>query len=488
MAMLIPLGLVNLTTAQRDALVNPQAGWNIYNTTTGSQETYNGTAWTQDSIETFLGLTDTASGYGNEGRLMVVNPIGSGLMPQQLERVLSGTYVNSVVFNHSLELGARYYWQFGEDDHPFKCGVVDNDIGAMTSTAPTYTLTSVPSILEVDEGKGGATTFGARSDIYHAPSGDLSDVGEDVTIMFTLALPLSQLAEDFTDRTILSLGSAGKIILRNGNLGYKQTSSHFHPTDLTEDYAHTIALTRDGTTGEIKILLNDVEHVVVGDTNTTVFDSCAVMSNADFTGYTLGTMQSLVVFPRILNTNELSDAHRVRRNLPKLSTLPSEKALGDLTDVAAYVPSDAKKSLRVNAAGNGTEYVENIEVTRTIEDGLRGYLAGAVPSSSICAMQIMNKPLTLPTLGNKSKIYALTAPVNAITFNVIKRALGAYETDIVIGTIDFTAGNANGVLTLTGNITFITGDMLCVESPALVEGTRDLFINLVGYGLIPFYA
>ena len=34
-----------ITTAQRDALVNPQAGWMIYNSSTDVFEFYNGTVW-----------------------------------------------------------------------------------------------------------------------------------------------------------------------------------------------------------------------------------------------------------------------------------------------------------------------------------------------------------------------------------------------------------------------------------------------------------
>ena len=43
-AFAVPVGLPPLTTAQRDALI-PQAGWTIFNTTTGTLQTYNGSAW-----------------------------------------------------------------------------------------------------------------------------------------------------------------------------------------------------------------------------------------------------------------------------------------------------------------------------------------------------------------------------------------------------------------------------------------------------------
>jgi len=44
---LVPIGLVNLTTTQRNAITTPAIGATIYNTTTGAQETWDGTAWGQ---------------------------------------------------------------------------------------------------------------------------------------------------------------------------------------------------------------------------------------------------------------------------------------------------------------------------------------------------------------------------------------------------------------------------------------------------------
>lgn len=41
----LPIRLSNYTTAARDALASPQAGWVIFNTTTGALQTYNGSAW-----------------------------------------------------------------------------------------------------------------------------------------------------------------------------------------------------------------------------------------------------------------------------------------------------------------------------------------------------------------------------------------------------------------------------------------------------------
>lgn len=44
-AFMLPVQLQSYTTAQRDALSSPQAGWVIFNTTTGTLQTYNGSAW-----------------------------------------------------------------------------------------------------------------------------------------------------------------------------------------------------------------------------------------------------------------------------------------------------------------------------------------------------------------------------------------------------------------------------------------------------------
>tara|TARA_A200000159_G_scaffold164843_1_gene196717 strand:+ start:8122 stop:8358 length:237 start_codon:yes stop_codon:yes gene_type:complete len=50
------LQLKSYTTAQRDALSSPQAGWTIYNSTTNKMNQYNGSAWTEVGGGASLGL------------------------------------------------------------------------------------------------------------------------------------------------------------------------------------------------------------------------------------------------------------------------------------------------------------------------------------------------------------------------------------------------------------------------------------------------
>ena len=48
-----PMQLKSVTTTQRDALSNPQAGDTVYNSTTGTIDFYNGSDWYATSSTTF---------------------------------------------------------------------------------------------------------------------------------------------------------------------------------------------------------------------------------------------------------------------------------------------------------------------------------------------------------------------------------------------------------------------------------------------------
>ena len=52
------LNLKSYTTTQRDALSSPQAGDTIYNSTTGTIDYHNGTAWFSSSDTTFTTTVD----------------------------------------------------------------------------------------------------------------------------------------------------------------------------------------------------------------------------------------------------------------------------------------------------------------------------------------------------------------------------------------------------------------------------------------------
>jgi len=64
-----PLKLKTYTTTQRDALSSPQAGDTIYNSTTGTIDFYNGTAWFATSATTYVTAVDylVVAGGGGTG-------------------------------------------------------------------------------------------------------------------------------------------------------------------------------------------------------------------------------------------------------------------------------------------------------------------------------------------------------------------------------------------------------------------------------------
>ena len=62
-----PLKLKTYTTTQRDALSSPQAGDTIFNSTTGTIDFYNGTAWFATSDTTYTTTVDFLVGAGGGG-------------------------------------------------------------------------------------------------------------------------------------------------------------------------------------------------------------------------------------------------------------------------------------------------------------------------------------------------------------------------------------------------------------------------------------
>jgi hypothetical protein len=51
-----------MTTTQRDAIVTPATGLRIYNTTTNTNDTYNGTAWQSNSVSGVAGAIQFSDG------------------------------------------------------------------------------------------------------------------------------------------------------------------------------------------------------------------------------------------------------------------------------------------------------------------------------------------------------------------------------------------------------------------------------------------
>ena len=73
-----PMQLKSVTTTQRDALSSPQAGDTVYNSTTGTIDFYNGSAWNATSSNTFqFNISYLVIGGGGGGSRLA-DPANSG--------------------------------------------------------------------------------------------------------------------------------------------------------------------------------------------------------------------------------------------------------------------------------------------------------------------------------------------------------------------------------------------------------------------------
>lgn len=484
--MLTPTQNVSMTTAQRDLLPSPAAGWIIHNSTTNQIEEYDGTSWYGRKDLRFTDLPDTIGTINSPDALMVVDATGTLVRTQVITRVIAGTVLASKTYAHAKLTGAKQYWEFGEGGYPFISALGGRDISASIGGSPVESYTSSPSILVDELEVSRSTLIGPVSDVALMTTGELIASNKSFTLGMTISLPASQLLTDLTDRTLFNFGVSGELIIRNGQVAYKQSSYEYHPATLVADTPIHIFVTREGNTGELMVVVNDQSLTLPSHTNVTALINSTFFSNG-FSSYIQLSAEAVVLWERVLTQIEIDDQRRVRSNLPMNSALPSSFSIGELSDVSPYVVGDANKALVINALGTGVSVAPFIAPTQLIEDGLKGYISGAVPNLSICAMQIQNKALTIPTNPANSKFFALTAPVNTIVFDVIKYALGSYETEIIIGTVTFSAGSNTGVLSVPTLTNFIIGDMLAIRSPSGVEGIRDLFINLVGSGAMPLY-
>ena len=484
--MLIPTKNVSMTTTERDAILSPQAGWTIHNKTVGQVEEYDGTNWVGRKDLKFTDLADTIGSINSPNSLMVVDATGGLVRTQSLSRVIGPTHYSSKTLQHAKHLGVKWYWPCGEDSVPLVSAVNALDISAQHGPSAAYTYTESASILTSESDHCHSTGISSRSDTSLQFNGNEVDSNQSFTMALSIQVPASQLVSDLTDRTIFFFGTSGEIVLRNGQVAYKQSSYSYHSASLVANTPIDIIISRDGSTGELYLSVNGTRELVSGHTNVTGLMNGSFFSNA-FTNYLSGYLEGVALWDRVLTKNEMSDHFRVRRNLPIGAAFDTLLAFADLTDGFEYGAGDANKALSVNGTANGLVLQSIVPANQLIEDGLRGYLAGSVPANAIVALQIQNKTMTLPVNAPKSKIYALTAPINTISFEIIKRALGAYETDIVIGSIDFVTGSSVGTITIATQSTFIAGDIICVKSPPLVEGCKDLFINLVGFSPLPLY-
>ena len=78
-----------MTTAQRDAISSPATGLMIYNTTTNKANFFNGTAWGEIGISTYLALTDTQGSF-TANRIIHTNAAGNALTDSNVNILSTG--------------------------------------------------------------------------------------------------------------------------------------------------------------------------------------------------------------------------------------------------------------------------------------------------------------------------------------------------------------------------------------------------------------
>jgi hypothetical protein len=474
-----------LTTTQRDALSEKKVGDLIYNTTTARYESWDGSIWWGNSRQSFTELTDTPVAYTEEKELPVINATGTGLTFTTLAELSRVTAVGGQVYQHVMASGATYYFPLHEGVAPFK-NIVGETLVYMVATSPTEVSSSqAPSIHAINP--IGCTTIVSRTTGWYSCLSTLAAYGEPTTLSVTFEVPASELVSDLINRTLIDFGGNAKIVIRNGQVAYIQGSTTYHPETLAADVPFQIQFTRDAL-GTITLWVNETALALPSNQLYVAYSNVAVMSATGGTEPLLGSVQGLTLWNRVLTPKELMNISRVCKNLPLVDAYYSSTSFSELTDGVGYVEADANKAVVINATGTGLalKVLNYIPTTQLIEDGLRGYISGAVPSDSVLAMQIQNKNLSISTNVSKSKAYALSAPTAEVVLTIAKAPLGSYATETVIGSITFENGSNTGVLIINELTTFIPGDMLYVKSPAAANGMRDLFLNVTGAGPMPY--
>ena len=121
-----------------------------------------------------------------------------------------------------------------------------------------------------------------------------------------------------------------------------------------------------------------------------------------------------------------------------------------------------------------------------IIDGLRTFVAGAVSINSVLVMTKATLATTYPIGCPSSQIHALTAPTDTVVMD-IATSISPYGTDVTVGTLTWSAGNAVPVIAFNTQVVQSVGDIMKIKTPNDVFGMRGLYVDFVGYTLMPVY-
>jgi hypothetical protein len=105
---------------------------------------------------------------------------------------------------------------------------------------------------------------------------------------------------------------------------------------------------------------------------------------------------------------------------------------------------------------------------------LPGKPGEGAPAGEFLAAHAFGRDVVLPAGLTGSVAKLLTAPTSALSFD-LQDATG------VVGSIDFTAGNAVGTFSFAANIAYVNGGYIGIMPPAAVDATaKQLFVTILG--------
>ena len=121
-----------------------------------------------------------------------------------------------------------------------------------------------------------------------------------------------------------------------------------------------------------------------------------------------------------------------------------------------------------------------------INDGMRAYVRGALPINSVLVFNKIATPTTYEIGISKSQFHCLVEPTDTVVLDIV-RSIAPYSADTTIGTLTWVAGAATPTIVFTSQINLSVGDIIKIITPTDAFGMRDIYLDMVGWTLMPIY-